>query len=445
MNRAINIPDEAAQRGPISKASNRSLLPQQLYRVQHLFDPVHHKDLPRVWVHENGLKDNEVTGSEAMKQYAKILKLMPMADNTVSPATAFTTLAERIMGYLATSNHVRWKGFSTSFNWSFTMSVGELQNYREANHTSRVVSFSLHSDLNYEDGFAQLTPHTDKWKFQESDLIQGFLAIWLFTLARRRVAIRDVISMPWVKDFMLRSEYTGSLQDATGPESENPYWRIIGTPGTHTDGLERWLGITTTEIESPSGGTMLQRGGCSPIFGLYLSSFSNYENERPQRQAVESFDRLQRHYAIDGIGRHTKPEDDEIVFEYRNGIDISMQCVQELLSLFMLALASNIEVVGGTTRFNQDLVNVEEEMRQPQRSWTNSVFTAIANEIVDAGIARDLTEAFVLVVPAFAYHNLLPREEGTDVNFDSETTSDEGTGYTEHPGKGSSSSALSPA
>lgn len=122
-----------------------------------------------------------------------------------------------------------------------------------------------------------------------------------------------------------------------------------------------------------------------------------------------------------------------------------MRCVQELVSLFVLAIASNITVVGGTTRFDQEAADMELELRRPQRSWTNTVFTAIANEIVDAGIARDLTEAFVLVIPAFAYHNLLPREEGVDVSFDSDTSIDGGTGSPGHPNAGTSLSVVAPA
>ncbi|KAK4196234.1 hypothetical protein QBC40DRAFT_183993, partial [Triangularia verruculosa] len=114
-------------------------------------------------------------------------------------------------------------------------------------------------------------------------------------------------------------------------------------------------------------------------------------------------------------------------------------CVQELTSIFMLAIASNLEKVGGTTKFSAEVAMMESEMQQPQRSWTNSVFTAIANEIVNAGIARDLTEAFVLVVPAFSHHDLLPREEGVDVNFDDPHDVD--TGYGQSAGEGSSSTA----
>lgn len=231
---------------------------------------------------------------------------------------------------------------------------------------------------------------------------------------------------------MFRHEYIGPLREAIGPESELRYLRIIGTPGAQTDAVERWIGVTTTGIKTPNGGTITQHGPCSPIFGLYLSLVSSCGTEGPQPQAGED-DKIHRGWTPDEIGRHLEPEDDDIVFEHRAGIDVSMRCVQELVSLFVLAIASNITVVGGTTRFDQEAAEMELEMRRPQRSWTNIVFTTIANEIVDAGIARDLTEAFVLVIPAFAYHNLLPREEGVDVSFDSDTGIDGGTGYPGHP------------
>lgn len=258
---------------PGFRSSTPSILPQQLYTAQHLFGPVHHKGLPRVWVHERNYFENEPTGNEAMSGYATISNLMPTADDIVPRATTFTNLAERILGYLATSNHVRWKGFGTSFTWSFTVCVGKLSLYRQASNTSRVVSFRLEAEVDNTLGYAT-TAHTDKWSFQQPNLVQGFIAIWLFTLARRRAAIRDVISNPWIKELMFRHEYIGPLREAIGPESELRYLRIIGTPGAQTDAVERWIGVTTTGIKTPNGGTITQHGSCSPIFGLYLSSVS---------------------------------------------------------------------------------------------------------------------------------------------------------------------------
>lgn len=165
------------------------------------------------------------------------------------------------------------EGFGTSFTWSFTVCVGKLSLYRQASNTSRVVSFRLEAEVDNTLGYAT-TAHTDKWSFQQPNLVQGFIAIWLFTLARRRAAIRDVISNPWIKELMFRHEYIGPLREAIGPESELRYLRIIGTPGAQTDAVERWIGVTTTGIKTPNGGTITQHGPCSPIFGLYLSLVS---------------------------------------------------------------------------------------------------------------------------------------------------------------------------
>ncbi|KAK4656914.1 hypothetical protein QC762_208340 [Podospora pseudocomata] len=191
--------------------------------------------------------ESEPTGNEAMSGYATISNLMPTANDIVPRATTFTNLAERILGYLATSNHVRWKGFVelyASVNYRFTGKPETLRGLLEA---------EVDNTLGYA-----TTAHPDKWSFQQPNLVQGFIAIWLFTLARRRAAIRDVISNPWVKELMFRHEYIGPLREAIGPESELRYLRIIGTPGTQTDAVERWIGVTTTGIKTPNSGSITQ-------------------------------------------------------------------------------------------------------------------------------------------------------------------------------------------
>jgi len=98
---------------------------------------------------------------------------------------------------------------------------------------------------------------------------------------------------------------------------------------------------------------------------------------------------------------------DDACIMHRPGLNIELQCAQELFSLFILAVASRVSEVGGATRVvtrnrvDSDFLEYEFPGSRDERRMgvldiptpTNTVFTAIASEAVDAGIARDMDEA----------------------------------------------------
>jgi len=92
-----------------------------------------------------------------------------------------------------------------------------------------------------------------------------------------------------------------------------------------------------------------------------------------------------------------------------------LQCAQEVLSLFVLGVASKVQSVGGTTTFTPvaDPTGGEDQ-EDAARSRTNSVFQRLAAEIVDAGLAHDITEAYAIVIPAFNHYGLLPTEPASN-------------------------------
>ena len=106
--------------------------------------------------------------------------------------------------------------------------------------------------------------------------------------------------------------------------------------------------------------------------------------------------------------------------------DLIMQCAQEILSLFILSIAAKVKSVGGETVY-QD--HAHDENRRPRdatrvaRSVENSVFLELAREVVDAGLAHDITEAYTLIIPAFAHYGLLPDRIGPHVEIDRTTQS----------------------
>jgi hypothetical protein len=88
-----------------------------------------------------------------------------------------------------------------------------------------------------------------------------------------------------------------------------------------------------------------------------------------------------------------------------------MQCAHEILSLFFLTIPSMVEKVGGeTTRLPEFIYTYrpgQDHTRAP-RLMVNSVFRELAQEIVDVGMAHDITEAYTLVILAFNHYGLLP-------------------------------------
>ncbi|KAK0634195.1 hypothetical protein B0T14DRAFT_386544, partial [Immersiella caudata] len=83
-------------------------------------------------------------------------------------------------------------------------------------------------------------------------------------------------------------------------------------------------------------------------------------------------------------------------------------CAQEILSLFMLAIAAEIKKVGGDTFDRPPTDMATSDRTRVPRTIENTVFRDMAREIVKTGIAYDIPEAYMLIIPAFARYNLLP-------------------------------------
>jgi len=138
---------------------------------------------------------------------------------------------------------------------------------------------------------------------------------------------------------------------------------------------------------------------------------------------------------------------DDLFIHTRLGSDLVTQCGHEILSVFILTVATKIKSIGGET--NRHSISGEGytagDPSKRQRSLTNSFLQEIAQEIVDANMAHDMTEAYTLVIPAFARYNLLPTRADNDTAPDddgglrddagygnrSEEEEDEGVGHDE--------------
>lgn len=106
--------------------------------------------------------------------------------------------------------------------------------------------------------------------------------------------------------------------------------------------------------------------------------------------------------------------DDVLVVQTGDDSKVVLKFAQELFSLFVLAIATNVHQVLGRTTFDGRKRDMSREMSRPTRSWENSVFSEIANEVVSGGLAHDITEAYSLIIPAFSRCGNLPEETGFD-------------------------------
>ena len=112
---------------------------------------------------------------------------------------------------------------------------------------------------------------------------------------------------------------------------------------------------------------------------------------------------------------HFKEEGFDLWVYTHEESDLILQCAQELLSLFILDVASKVRRVGGKTTFQKSTGHEEDpEQVNAPREWTNSTFQDLAQEVVDSGLAHDLTDAYTLVIPAFNHYGLLPTEPNAD-------------------------------
>jgi hypothetical protein len=88
---------------------------------------------------------------------------------------------------------------------------------------------------------------------------------------------------------------------------------------------------------------------------------------------------------------------------------LPLKCAQEILSLFLLGVASKVQSVGGNTWRAAGSVSDGQKDSEP-REWLNSTFQKLARDVEIAGLAHNITEAYTLVIPAFNHYGLLPTE-----------------------------------
>ena len=106
----------------------------------------------------------------------------------------------------------------------------------------------------------------------------------------------------------------------------------------------------------------------------------------------------QCHTAFTFRSAEDRPKAQDIVFCSYHSVET--ECALEILSLFMLSLCMYVESVGGKTEQTESILFGD--------IISNSLFTALAKQVIDAGLVEIDDEAFLCIIPAFARFGLLP-------------------------------------
>ncbi|KAF7532962.1 hypothetical protein G7054_g7472 [Neopestalotiopsis clavispora] len=278
--------------------------------------------------------------------------------------------------------------------WGFTISMR--MPHEEQAQTKRL--YSRMARVVDDPNASGLRTGPVRWQLQDRELIVGVLSLWLYSMARRRIAI-EKFNEPIEK--MLSGDMI--------PITFGKIGRIIGTGsvGHRRDihhPLSPWLGVPIIEMPLPDGLNSFSdfldevRTEATWFLGMFLSSMAQADTD-PSPLGQDA----------------SRDTDGNLSVQTRDDSSLEIHFAQELLSLFVLAMASNIGKVLGKTVYDRRRHNMAIELRQPAVCLENSVFNAIADEIVNGGLAHNTREAYSLIIPAFHKFDILPKPEDTEV------------------------------
>ncbi|KAH7007323.1 hypothetical protein EDB80DRAFT_842607 [Ilyonectria destructans] len=380
----------------------------EMFTVQQLFAPIQPKTPLGVTLERNPSIGNEDT----LNTFTEIEKLLSGNSDITQLSKNLSTIVEGVMKVLCSIDAVVWEedGIQMpqfdperppSYNrveyltWGFNVKSGRLRDYHDLEGTQEPLSFRLRTLTTGEDGYDVKDPN--RWKLDNRNLINAVLSLWLYTLAVRQeyIAVANEVYRTTTRESVVQDRTT--FGRIVGNERNRPKYR------DHASLLEEWLGVEVFPRHCPDGLRDFRSDSTFKVvpfcfFGMFLSSLSEPED----RESDEGSD----------------SSETELFIPLPSDSGLPLQCAQELFSLFILAIASNIEKVLGTTTYEREGADLDREMSRKVRRWDNSVFSMIANEVVNGGLARDVAEAYTLIVPAFARYGILPSLE--DLPLDTE-------------------------
>jgi len=96
---------------------------------------------------------------------------------------------------------------------------------------------------------------------------------------------------------------------------------------------------------------------------------------------------------------------------------LDRECAYDIFSAFMLAVAGRIIKLGGDYSKEHLPWTLTHGISLPNGSrqiWKNTLIDQLATAVRTSGLARDIEEAYLLIVPSLAVHDLLPEVPATD-------------------------------
>lgn len=352
-----------------------------------LFD---HTSLDRTYATENDVLS--YAEADEVELHANLHSLMLQHDPTAGIANQLVAAIERMLLTLDQCPPIKWKidvhhgmeDMPSPIEWTIPVTVQTQRNKKrtkEINFRTRRVEADL-----YDGG-----GHRASWTLDDRERLYSVLSLWLYTLAERAKIMRTTEAL---EQRVGVEPMLGQLARGL-PFTQSAYVRIVASDLPQLDDadssmrdepphpLEDWLGRKVESCYSHNGICNINHymeaemryplGHDWPIFGAHLSATSA------------------RNYYV-----YTHSD-----------TDLVTQCAQEILSIFMLAIAARVEVIRGGTHRYEEGGEQEDPIRRP-RVLTNEVFDALARNILGTSLAHDINEAYALIIPAFAHHGLCP-------------------------------------
>ncbi|RYP67006.1 hypothetical protein DL770_008705 [Monosporascus sp. CRB-9-2] len=402
---SANPPESRTFTNPRSLTQYLGISNHDMWAIQQLCPPIRPAEPLRV-----SLCVGENTNEDVyLLKYARARWFVEEKSETVEASNAFCSVIERVMNIVSSGDAFSWKGNAirmheaAAISWCFNISVGRVDEYHYSRRLQNKVCFTL--ERPGVDGHQR---HPTDWRLSSRDSILGAISLWMYTLSRRRTALAVLDKAgPLIQS---RSGYAAD----TGV-----FARIVATQekpssANLADLLRAWIGEIVYRTPRPDGfhdtiRTVNTRRSVW-FFGMFLSSLSNHrqfpdatrEDRRPHGTEVGVA-------STEGKNDGSQERTEELFIPTRADTSLVIHCAQELFSLFMLAIASETKSVRGkTTELPEGVRGTEPGSRFTYRHWENSVFSMIADEVVSGGLARDVTEAYTLIVPAFAKYDVLP-------------------------------------
>ncbi|KAF4465565.1 ankyrin repeat [Fusarium albosuccineum] len=385
----------------------------KMYVAQQLFSCMHGPWRSSLQISGFDDVDSFVGGREdnsPLHAYLGIRKSMSVDDadeRILAISEALSTVLENLMATLSEPDTVLWKDERITMPpdcsihdgavemwWAFNVVDCQLRNYHKPHRTQPILRLRLQRLGRYTGSPDSWDPA--RWELTDRDVIPAILSLSLYTMEVRSQCIEESALRSL---FLMRVGLSEtSMRYPMVPSSIDRVGRIVAYAKDSHEVMKKaaalgvWLDRDISSISWPERQQDYEEYGYKWYLGMFLSSLSDSQTFRPPCEEASTR---------------------ELLVYSHQGSDTVLICAQELLSLFMLAVASKISKVFGVTTKTPS-------WRTDRPRLENSIFHMIADEIVKGDLAKGVDEAYALIIPAFAKYNLLPEEV---VQRDESTTS----------------------